>query len=82
MFDEVMDKMGWPPHHDGRALINDIVHDSLKGVSLEERQRLFAEATEKNETNRSIMWAGIGVGMTKEIKPTKVSGYARGLTNR
>lgn len=77
-----MDKMGWPPHHDGRALINDIVHDSLKGVSLEERQRLFAEATEKNETNRSIMWAGIGVGMTKEIKPTKVSGCARGLIDR
>ncbi|KAF9498429.1 inosine monophosphate dehydrogenase [Pleurotus eryngii] len=71
MFDEVMDKMGWPPHHDGRAIINDIVHDSLKGVSLEERQRLFAEATEKKETNRAIMWAGIGVGMTKEIKPTK-----------
>ncbi|KXN84314.1 Nitronate monooxygenase, partial [Leucoagaricus sp. SymC.cos] len=71
MFDEVMRTMGWPPNHDGRAIINDIAKDSWKGLSVEERQKLFDESMAKQETNRAIMWAGVGVGMTKEIKPTK-----------
>ncbi|KAJ8502536.1 hypothetical protein ONZ45_g11660 [Pleurotus djamor] len=71
MFDEVMRTMGWPPNHDGRALINSIVEDSRKGLSVEERQRLFDQGMKDQDVNRAIMWAGVGVGMTKEIKPTK-----------
>ncbi|KAJ8690741.1 hypothetical protein PTI98_012145 [Pleurotus ostreatus] len=71
MFDEVMAVPGcnWPENHDGRALSNEIVTDSQKGLSLDERQRLFNEATTKGEVGRTVMWAGVGVGLTKEIKP-------------
>ncbi len=64
MFDEVMKTMGWPPNHNGRAIINDIVNDSLNGLSLEERQKLFAEATEKKENNGLVRRRPLSVAPT------------------
>ncbi|KAJ3490688.1 hypothetical protein NLI96_g1250 [Meripilus lineatus] len=67
-FDEVNKSMGWPEGCDGRAVANKIIDDQKEGLSLEERLKRFDESAAKGETDRLVVWAGIGVGLTKEIK--------------
>ncbi|KAL0960467.1 hypothetical protein HGRIS_005510 [Hohenbuehelia grisea] len=69
-FDEVNRTMGWPPNHNGRAIANDICKDAEEGVNLEERLRRFDESKLKEENTRLVIWAGVGVGLTDEIKDT------------
>ncbi|KAJ6589396.1 hypothetical protein B0H19DRAFT_1058416 [Mycena capillaripes] len=69
-FDEVGRTMGWPDKHDGRGLRNKIIKDVEAGLSLEERLALFDESAQNGEEDRLIVWAGVGAGMTNEIKPT------------
>lgn len=67
-FDEVRSSMGWPQGVDGRALWNKTVEDKTIGRDLEERQKLFLEATKKDDTSRSATWAGASIGLMNEIK--------------
>ncbi|KAJ7672836.1 2-nitropropane dioxygenase [Mycena rosella] len=59
----------WPPKHDGRAISNQIMDDYNAGMSLEERLKLFDESAARGEKSRLIIWAGVGAGLTAEIKP-------------
>lgn len=70
-FDEVGRTMGWPAKHDGRALNNDIMKDARDGLGLEERLKKFDEGKMKGETERLIVWAGVGVGLSDSIKPAE-----------
>ncbi|THU98238.1 NPD-domain-containing protein [Dendrothele bispora CBS 962.96] len=66
-FDEVGRTNGWPPKHDGRALVNDIIKDVEVGLDLETRLKKFDESASVGDTSRLIVWAGTGVGLTKNI---------------
>jgi nitronate monooxygenase len=70
VFDEVNQTMGWPEGINGRAIANDIVRDYLEGAVLEERVKRHDESKAKGEKNRLVIWAGIGAGMTNELKST------------
>jgi nitronate monooxygenase len=67
-YDEVNRTMGWPEQIDGRAIANDIWTDHLADLPLEERLRKFDEGKAKGEKERVVVWAGAGVGLTKEVK--------------
>lgn len=71
-FDEVNKTMGWPDKCDGRAVANKIMDDYKEGLGLEERLQRFDEAATKGEKDRLVVWAGIGVGLTNEIKNAAV----------
>ncbi|CAL1712603.1 unnamed protein product [Somion occarium] len=71
-FDEVMTFLGWPKGVNGRAIRNKIVDDVEEGASMEERIKRFKESEQKGEKDRVVVWAGIGAGLTNEIKPTSV----------
>lgn len=71
-FDEVMKFFGWPKDCDGRALRNKIVDDVEEGLTLAERTQRFQESAQKSEKDRLVVWAGVGVGLTNEIKPVAV----------
>ncbi|KAJ6620359.1 2-nitropropane dioxygenase [Mycena sp. CBHHK59/15] len=68
-FDDVGRTNRWPPKHDGRAISNKIMDDLAAGLSLDERIAKFDESAAKGEDSRLIIWAGVGVGITNEIKP-------------
>ncbi|KAJ7135132.1 2-nitropropane dioxygenase [Mycena filopes] len=67
-FDEVGRTMGWPPKCDGRAIANKIVEDSQAGLSLEDRLKRFDESAKNADPERLVVWAGVGAGLTGEIK--------------
>jgi nitronate monooxygenase len=71
-FDEVGHTNGWPAKHNGRAISNKIMEDAATGLSLEERIARFEESATAGENSRLIVWAGVGVGLTSEIKPAAV----------
>lgn len=68
-FDEVRGTMGWPGDIEGRAIRNDILKDREEWVELEERRRRVVAG----EGDRSIVMAGMGVGLTSELKSVEVS---------
>jgi len=68
-FDEVNRTMGWPDKCDGRAINNSIIKDSQQGLSLDERLKLYDESAKNGEKDRLVVWAGVGAGLTNEIKP-------------
>ncbi|KAF8188846.1 2-nitropropane dioxygenase [Mycena galopus ATCC 62051] len=67
-FDEVGRTMGWPQKCDGRAIANGIMDDYKAGLSLEERLAKFDESARNGDDSRLVVWAGVGVGLTSEIK--------------
>jgi len=68
-FDEVGRTAFWPPGLDGRAISNGIIRDAEAGLSLERRLALCDESLRKGESDRLIVWAGVGAGLVDEIKP-------------
>ncbi|KAJ7474933.1 2-nitropropane dioxygenase [Mycena latifolia] len=68
-YDQVGRMNKWPPKHDGRAISNQVMVDYNAGMDLQERLRLFDESAANGDTSRLIIWAGVGAGLTKEIKP-------------
>ncbi|RDB24594.1 Nitronate monooxygenase [Hypsizygus marmoreus] len=68
-FDEVGRTMGWPPKHDGRAIVNGIIEDVRAGLDLDQRLKKFDESAASGDTSRLIVWAGVGVGLTNDITP-------------
>ena len=67
-FDEVNKTMGWPDKCDGRAIANKIMDDHKEGLALDERLQRFEESAAKGEKDRLVVWAGVGAGLTNEIK--------------
>lgn len=68
MFDEVGRTMGWPDGIDGRAIANGIWRDHDEGLSLDERLKRFDESSARGESERLVIWAGVGVGLTDKIQ--------------
>ncbi|KAJ7272945.1 2-nitropropane dioxygenase [Mycena rebaudengoi] len=68
-FDEVARTMGWPAKCDGRAISNKIIEDVAAKLTLPERLAKFDESAAKGDDSRLVVWAGVGVGLTSEIKP-------------
>jgi nitronate monooxygenase len=75
VFDEVNHTIPtrWPESINGRAVANDIFKDHLEGATLEERIKRFDESQAKGEKSRLVIWAGMGIGITNELKSTTVS---------
>lgn len=72
-FDQAFQTDFWPSHIDGRAIsTNDIIKDFRAGLPLEERVQRYKEATAAGKDTHLIMWAGVGVAHTNEIKPAGV----------
>ncbi|KAK4665554.1 hypothetical protein QC763_402575 [Podospora pseudopauciseta] len=69
VMDDIQGTTIWPKIYDGRAIVGGSVEDHLNGVPVEDNIRLFKEAAEKGETDRTITWAGSGVGLVSKIQP-------------
>ncbi|KAJ6575599.1 2-nitropropane dioxygenase [Mycena vulgaris] len=67
-FDEVGRTNGWPPNHNGRAISNEIMADLKAGLSLDERIERFDQSALNGDTSRLIICAGVGAGLTSDIK--------------
>ncbi|KAI0789723.1 2-nitropropane dioxygenase [Abortiporus biennis] len=72
MFDDMLKLHDWPEVINGRAISNGIVRDVEEGLDLETRLARYEEGGKKGEKDRVVVWAGVGVGLTKEIKSTAV----------
>ncbi|KAL1698754.1 2-nitropropane dioxygenase [Schizophyllum commune] len=70
-FDHARSTLGWPAGVDGRGLRNDTVADFESGGDHDELRRKYQEALKKNDTSRTIVWAGTGVGLMDTVKPAK-----------
>ncbi|TRM65220.1 hypothetical protein BD626DRAFT_488101 [Schizophyllum amplum] len=70
-FDHARGTLGWPAGVDGRGLRNDTVADFENGDDHEEIRRKYRSAVEQNDTSRTIVWAGTGVGLMETVKPAK-----------
>ncbi|KAI0700189.1 hypothetical protein BC835DRAFT_1412210 [Cytidiella melzeri] len=69
-YDQAFQTDFWPSHVDGRAIsTNEVMADFKAGLPLEERIQRYKEATEAGKDSHLIMWAGVGVAHTTEIKP-------------
>lgn len=71
-FDEVYRTDYWPEGIAGRAVANDILSDRAQGDDLETRLKKYDEGLAKEERNRQVIWAGMGIGHLKDIKTTAV----------
>ncbi|KAF7339162.1 2-nitropropane dioxygenase [Mycena venus] len=67
-YDDVGRTNGWPPNFNGRAIANEVMNDLKAGLSLEQRIEKFDESARNGEDSRLVIWAGVGVGLTGEIK--------------
>jgi len=70
-FDYVRDTLGWPKGIDGRALRNATVDDYEKGEDLELLKQQYAEGARCDDTDRIVVWAGLGVGLMHQVKPAR-----------
>ncbi|KAE8166983.1 hypothetical protein BDV40DRAFT_296013 [Aspergillus tamarii] len=61
----------WPTQYDGRAIIGRSYEDFQSGVTDEEILRRHSDAREKGEDDRTIIWAGTGIGSIKEVATVK-----------
>ncbi|KAE8322445.1 hypothetical protein BDV39DRAFT_196761 [Aspergillus sergii] len=57
----------WPSQYDGRAIIGRSYEDFQSGVTDEEILKRHSHAKEKGEDDRTIIWAGTGIGSIKEV---------------
>lgn len=57
------------------------VDDYERGEDIGVLRSKFQEATRDNDTTRTIVWAGAGVGLMKDVKPAKVSGVFHQMSN-
>ncbi|KAB8211624.1 hypothetical protein BDV34DRAFT_208756 [Aspergillus parasiticus] len=61
----------WPTQYDGRAIIGRSYQDFQSGVTDEEILKRHSNAREKGEDDRTIIWAGTGIGSIKEVTTVK-----------
>lgn len=75
-YDQAFETDFWPSKIDGRAIsTNDVMKDFKAGLPLQERIQRFKDATAAGSASHLIMWAGVGVAQTNEIKPAAVSRF-------
>lgn len=73
-YDEAFETDFWPEGLDARAVCtNDIMKDYKAGLPLEERIRRYKEAMAAGKDSHLILWAGVGVAHTNDIRPAAVS---------
>jgi len=65
LHDDLSGRGVWPAPYSGRAIIGQSYNDSLAGLPLEEN------LAKNKSDNRSIVWAGAGVGLIKSILPAQ-----------
>ncbi|KAL1746829.1 2-nitropropane dioxygenase [Schizophyllum fasciatum] len=70
-FDHVRGTLGWPAGVDGRGIRNETVADFESGGDRDEMRRKFQQALKQDDTSRTIVWAGTGVGLMDTVKPAK-----------
>ncbi|TFK26161.1 NPD-domain-containing protein, partial [Coprinopsis marcescibilis] len=70
-FDEARNTLGWPKGIDGRALLNDTVADYNRGEDVHILRKKYTEAEKASDTNRTVTWAGAGVGLMTKIQSAK-----------
>ncbi|KAJ3560259.1 hypothetical protein NP233_g10957 [Leucocoprinus birnbaumii] len=70
-FDQVAGYLKWPKGVDGRALRNVSLDEYEKGEDIETLRVKYKEASSQNDTNRTMVWAGTGVGQMRDIRPAK-----------
>ncbi|GJE86732.1 nitronate monooxygenase [Phanerochaete sordida] len=69
-YDQAFQTDFWPAHVDGRAIsTNDVMKDFKAGLPLEERINRYKEANAAGSDSHLIMWAGVGVAQTNDIRP-------------
>ncbi|CAK3842942.1 related to FMN-dependent 2-nitropropane dioxygenase [Lecanosticta acicola] len=73
LYDHLRGTKDWPERYGGRGVLNETWHDNEKGMSLEENQKLYDEATKKGdegwgENARLTTYAGAGVGLATAVK--------------
>ncbi|KAF7794052.1 hypothetical protein EIP86_005180 [Pleurotus ostreatoroseus] len=74
-YDQAFETDFWPKKIDGRAICtNGVMADYKAGLPLDERIQRYKEATAAGKDTHLIMWAGVGVAQTNQIKPASVSG--------
>lgn len=72
-YDQAFQTDFWPSHVDGRAIsTNDLMKDYKAGLPLEERINRYKEANEAGKDSHLVMWAGVGVAQTNDIRPAAV----------
>ncbi|KAF7288342.1 2-nitropropane dioxygenase [Mycena chlorophos] len=69
-YDDVGRTNGWPPNYNGRALRNAVMDDVEAGLSLDERLAKFDASKAAGDVSRIVVWAGVGVGLVNDIRPT------------
>ncbi|KAF7309069.1 2-nitropropane dioxygenase [Mycena kentingensis (nom. inval.)] len=69
-YDEVGRTNGWPANYNGRALRNAVMEDLEAGLALEERLAKFDASKAAGASDRIVVWAGVGAGLVKDIRPT------------
>ncbi|KAF8801269.1 2-nitropropane dioxygenase [Phlegmacium glaucopus] len=70
-FDHVRDTLGWPEGVDGRALRNMTVDDYENGEDINLLKQKYTESIRRGDTDRTLVWAGAGVGLMHQIKPAR-----------
>ncbi|TKA66670.1 hypothetical protein B0A55_09025 [Friedmanniomyces simplex] len=72
--DRLKETVGWPPHFDGRAILNKGHEDERAGMSDAENVALYKQQLAQGDDawtphGRMVVYAGTGVGLVKEVKP-------------
>ncbi|KAG9312901.1 Nitronate monooxygenase-domain-containing protein [Chiua virens] len=70
-FDRARGTLDWPEGVDGRALYNSTVKDVDSGVDIGIVKDKFREGTRIGESDRMLVWSGLGIGLISEIKAAK-----------
>ena len=71
VFDELQGYT-WPEGIDGRAIANQLMIDYRNGIDLESRTKMYKDATQKDDKDRLIIWAGVGAGLVNKIESASV----------
>ncbi|KAJ7779282.1 hypothetical protein B0H14DRAFT_3507849 [Mycena olivaceomarginata] len=67
-YNDVSRSNGRPLNCNGRTISNKIMDDYKAGLTLDERLEKFNESARDGDESRLVVWAGVGAGLTNEIK--------------
>ncbi|KAF2196234.1 inosine monophosphate dehydrogenase [Delitschia confertaspora ATCC 74209] len=76
VYDTLRGTTGWADTHNARGIINRSYGDAMSGMTEEENRRLYEEEVGKGDggwgvEGRMTTYAGVGVGLIKEVKNAK-----------
>ncbi|KAF6763411.1 2-nitropropane dioxygenase [Ephemerocybe angulata] len=70
-FDEARGYHNWPKYVDGRAIRNATYDDFQKGDDINVIRQKYAAASETEDLDRVVVWAGAGVSAMNKVLPAK-----------